>query len=488
MLRKKVNFKVTAALIILVLMCSISATALARCTTVVVGKKASADGSIYIGRNEDYAGNWAKNLKLNPAHKFDEEKIIVSENGFEWKLPEKTFQYMSVEDANPDLGRFQEVAINTEQLGVSATNSASQNKKAAAADPLVKTGVGENIITTVLAKEAADAREAVKLVGKMVENQGAAECFALAVADPGEAWIIEVGGGHHWAAARVPDNKYLILANALRIGEVDLNDQENYLGSADLIEFAKKHELYDYKNEPFNFAKAYGTAEDYKEYNYRRVWGGINYFTSSLNPDPEAKNYPLFVKPDQKIKLSEIMSFLRYHYQESEYDPLKNGVDQRAPGTLKTIESHVVQLRDNLPNPIAGITWLAMSSPLGSVYIPYYSGIDQIPAAYTAADSHYDSKSAYWAFRELTNLAYSHNQLNLDYVQGEWQDFEEYQFKIQAKIEKLALNLYYQNPELGIDFLTEYSNDRALKALHTAYQMRDQIKTDFSQILLKDYN
>jgi len=78
--------------------------------------------------------------------------------------------------------------------------------------------------------------------------------------------------------------------------------------------------------------------------------------------------------------------------------------------------------------------------------------------------------------------------VKLDYVQGEWQDFEEYQFKIQAKIEKLALNLYYQNPELGIDFLTEYSNDRALKALHTAYQMRDQIKTDFSQILLKDYN
>lgn len=473
--------------ITLVLLIVFTSPAFARCTTVVVGKDAAADGSIFIGRNEDYAGHWAKNLKINDEQQVKEKQEIVSENGFKWQLPKETFKYISVTDANPDLGRFHEFAINTKQVGISATNSANQNKKAAAADPLVTTGIGENIITTLLAKEASTAREAVKLVGEMVKNKGAAECFALVVGDSKEVWLVEVGGGHHWAAVKVPSDKYLILANALRIGEVDLEDKENYLGSADLIEFAKENDLYDYKNQKFNFAKAYGTADDYKKYNYRRVWGGISYFSPSLNLNSKAKNYPLFVKPDKKIKLNKIMSFLRYHYQGSKYDPLANGIDERAPGTLKTIESHIIQLRDEFPNPIAGLTWLSLSSPLGSVYVPYYSGITKIPTSYTKADSYYDSQSAYWAFRELTNLAYSNDQLKLDTVKNKWKNFEEYQFEIQNEIENIAFSLYQVAPEKGIEFLTEYSNARALKALTEAREMRNQIKTDFSKILLKDY-
>lgn len=484
MTKKTVKFNKKALLIFVVLVVVVmsASTAFAECTMLIVGKDATEDGSVIISRNEDYGGNWAKHFIINEAEEHDEGATIVSENGFEWELPEKTLKYFSVQDWIPEWGRFHETAINSKQVGVTATTTAGQNDEAKEVDPTIKDGLGENIVTTIVVQRAKSAREGVKLVGKMVDEKGASEIFGMAIADENNAWLLEVGGGHHWVAVKVPDDSYFVGGNALRIGEVDLEDSENYLGSEDLIDFAVDNGLYDPDSgEPFHFAKAYGTAKDYSSSNYRRVWGGIDLLSPSLEVNPEAKNYPLFVKPDDKISVADAANLLRYHYQDTEYDSINVNKEERGIGTFSTIESHVMQLRDWLPDSIGGVQWISMSTPLASPYIPYYVGIQEVPEVYQIGENKYDNKSAYWAFRSLASISSQDYQGKGEEIKEVWSEFEEKQFELQENIEKTALELYDSDKELANEFLSNYSTGQALRALHKAYELRDELRTEISR-------
>jgi len=478
----KIHKKTLIVVIVLIVLLLSASAAFAECTMLIAGKEATEDGSIIIARNEDYGGNWAKHYILNEAEEHEKGATIESENGFVWELPEKTLKYFSVQDWIPEWGRFHETAINTEQVGVTATTTAGQNEKAKEVDSRIKDGLGENIVTTIVAQRAKTAREGVKLVGKIIDEKGASETFGMAIADDNEAWLLEVGGGHHWVAVRVPDDSYFVGANALRIGEVDLEDRDNYLGSEDLIEFAVENGLYDPNSgEPFHFAKAYGTAKDYSSSNYRRVWGGIDLLSPSLKVEPEAKNYPLFVKPDKKISVADAGSLLRCHYQDSEYDSINVNQEERGIGTFSTIESHVMQLRNWLPNSIGGVQWISMSTPLASPYIPYYVGIQEVPEVYQIGENEYDNKSAYWAFRSLANISSQDYQGKGQQIREVWQEFEQEQYDLQENVEKAALEIYENDKELANKFLSNYSTGQALRALHKAYELRDELRTAVSR-------
>ena len=463
---------------------TISSAVGAECTMLIVGKDATTDGSILVARNEDFSPNNAKHLKINKSQDYKEDESITSVNGFEWGLPEKSYKYISVEEYNTDYGRFHETAINSQFVGVSGTTTTAQNEKAAKVDPLVKDGLGENILPTIVAQRAESAKEGIKLIGKMIEKKGASEAFGVAVADDDEVWYLENGGGHHWVAVRIPDDKYFVGANAMRIGKVDL-DSKNYMGSEDLIDFAIENGLYDPETDgEFDFAKAYGTAKSYKDYNYRRVWGGLDFFTSSANFDPEEKNYPLFAKADEKISAADAKEFMRYHYQGTKYDTYGNDSGERGIGTSSTIESHVMQLKGWLPVEIGGIQWISMSTPLASPYIPYFHGITEIPEEYKMADAKYDSKSAFWAFRSVANFALNdYEKIGKD-VRSDWEKFENNQYKIVDDIEDMAYKLYKDGKiDEAQEILTSYSNGQALRALHKAYNMRDKMMTEFSKDL-----
>jgi len=447
------------------------------CTMLIVGKAATTDGSILFARNEDYPGNWAKHIIVVPGETHKAEEVIKSATGFVYPQPSLNYKYISAQDWDPTQGRFNAGGISEYQVGVSATTSAHQNDKAKEVDPLIETGIGENIIVALVLQGAKTAKEGVRLVGELVEEYGSSEAFGMAIGDSNEAWLLEVGGGHHWVAVRVPDNSYVVDANALRIGEVNLSDTANFMGSADLITFAEEHGLYDSASgEPFDFAKAYGTAADLSVYNYRRVWGGQHFFTPSAELDPEAKRYPLFLIPDEKITPQRVMSFLRYHYQGTDYDTeTPTGQDERSIGQSNTLESHVIQLRSWLPNPIGGVIWLSMSAPRTSVYIPYYSGIAEVPSAYQLGTDEYDSKSAYWAFRTITSIVFTNFSEKAKDVQTTWEAFESREFAWQPTIEKVAVELYDQDKILAVEFLTNYSNGLALNALDKAFTLKKNL-------------
>jgi dipeptidase len=480
--RKRIRFYSIFTIILLLLFLSFSSAPYARCTFLIAGKEATEDGSILIARNEDLEGGWAKHIVINPVTEYKEGETITSKNDFVWELPEKTLKYISVQDCLPTYGIYHECAINSEQVAVSATTTARQNEKSKVADPLVEDGVGENIITTLIAQKARTALEGVQMVGQMVETKGASESFGMAIGDPKEVWLLEVGGGHHWVAVKVPDDTYFVGANALRIGEVNLTDHENFCGSADLIDFAIEHQLYDPDcGEPFHFAKAYGTAKDYQVRNYRRVWGGLNYFTPSAQFGSESKHYPLFNKPDEKIGLEDAMNFMRYHYQDTEYDSILVNPNERGIGTFSTIESHVLQLRDWLPNNLGGVQWIALSTPLASPFIPYYVGIEELPAPYRMGSDQYDDQSAYWAFRTLAILSASNFEGKGQEILEKWHSFEKQQLSIQPYLEETVQQLLENNEhEIGIDLLNQYTNGQCLMALHKAYQLKKDYFTQMS--------
>jgi len=175
------------------------------------------------------------------------------------------------------------------------------------------------------------------------------------------------------------------------------------------------------------------------------------------------------------------MNFMRYHYQDTEYDSILVNPNERGIGTFSTIESHVLQLRDWLPNNLGGVQWIALSTPLASPFIPYYVGIEELPAPYRMGSDQYDDQSAYWAFRTLAILSASNFEGKGQEILEKWHSFEKQQLSIQPYLEETVQQLLENNEhEIGIDLLNQYTNGQCLMALHKAYQFKKDYFTQMS--------
>lgn len=450
------------------------------CTSVLVGKGATADGSVLVSRTEDSSGEWAKHITVVPRTSYKAGDVLKEYNGLEIPQPKVGYKYTAIPDWDSSEGRFEEAGINEYQVAVSATESVESSEAAQKADPFIEKGIGEFVIPTLLLPRATTARQGVELMGEFIEKYGAAEPFGMSIADPTEVWYLEVGSGHKWVAVRVPDNSYMVVANELRIEQVNLQDTKNYLGSKDLLTFAEQNGLYNPKEGPFVFRKAFGLPDQPSVYNYRRVWWGQATFTPSMKQDAEKKEYPVFMTPDKKIAPTDVMGFFRSHYEGTPYDPM-TGVKERSVNVDQTMESHILQLRSWLPNPVGGVAWISLATPETSTYVPYYSGITGTPEAYRTATDQYDSKSAYWAFRSVNNLVRTNRGSYLPVVLDTWKTFETGIFAKQASIENQAVNYYKQNASKGEKFLTTYTNDLAMSAMQIARELESKIMTELAK-------
>ncbi|WP_075980375.1 C69 family dipeptidase [Bacillus massilinigeriensis] len=450
------------------------------CTSVFAGKKATADGSVLVARNEDVSSAWSKYVKVFPRkiHKTGEKIKFV--NGLTVAQPKVSYKYMAVPDWDPSEGLFEEVGINEYGVTVSATNSADANEKAESSDPFVEKGVTEAVIPTLILPRVKTAREGARLLGSYIEKYGSAEGNGLAIADKNEIWYFEVGTGHQWVAERVPDDAYLIVANGLRIDNVNLSDTKNFMGSVTLVSHAIANGLLqaddkDYK-QSFDFAGAYGDLG--QKYNTRREWWGQRTFTPSVSQDADLTRYPLFMIPDKKITPKQVMKFLGSHYEGTPYDPSTDtGKDERAVGVDRTVESHVIQLRANMPADIANVMWLSLANPEYSVYLPFYQGIYETPTAYRLGNDQYSDQSAYWAFRAPAALAATNPDSLGVGTKNYWEKYQDQLFAKQSSVEKKATELYKTNKQKGINYINKYSNDTAKDGFTKAKQLRDDIIT-----------
>ncbi|GBG05358.1 C69 family dipeptidase [Lactobacillus rodentium] len=374
------------------------------CTSILIGKKASVDGSVIIGRNEDSKTAWPKHLAFNAHRTIENNEFKSKDNKFSIKLPKITYSYSSTPEWTDKYGVFEEDGINEYHVAMSATESAYANDRVQAFDPFnTKDGILEEAMVTVVLPYVKTARSGVERLGKIVQEHGAAEANGILFADRDEAWYMEIGSGHHYVARRIPDDSYAVVANQLAIEVIDFDDTQNFITSPGIQEFVYQNHLWP-QDKPFNFRRIFGTHDDSDlTYNTPRVWAGQKLLTPSIVQDPESFELPFLRKPDHPIAIEEAQRVLSDHFNGSQYDLTKPKNKQTAafrPISIATTqESHLLQLRNE-----EMVHWLAMGIAAQSVYIPFYPQGTEVPTMFKYGKKDFTTNSAYWVFKEASVL------------------------------------------------------------------------------------
>ncbi|WP_054666015.1 C69 family dipeptidase [Lacticaseibacillus camelliae] len=393
------------------------------CTSILIGKKATADGSVLIGRNEDSKAAWPKHLVVHP-ETFDQPEAFHSKaNGFTLHLPKHAFKYTATPEWTDQYGLFEEAGINQVGVAMSATESAYANARVLAYDPFVPDGILEEAMVTVVLPYIHSAKEGVLRLGQIVTTLGTGEANGVLFADHDEAWYMEIGSGHHWVAERIPDDSYAVVANQLSI-QAGLFDDANFLTSPNLATFAESHHLWQ-ADTPFNFRRIFGTDTPFdRTYNTARVWDGQRRLTPSRRSDPTDSNLPFVLKPDRPLQVDDAFQVLGSHFEETPYDPVDPQATAphrfRPISLARTQESHVLQLRPNLPDELAGIHWQAMGVAAESQFVPFFAGTTTTPADYQVGALPPSPDSAYWQYKlagVLVDAHYWHFQQALQQIQ-----------------------------------------------------------------------
>lgn len=452
------------------------------CTTVVVGKDATTDSSTISARNEDAKSSWTKRFIVHPRTTNKPGTIYISKaNGFTYKLPEVSYKYTATPEWTRAEGDFEEDGINEYGVALSATESANANDDALKADPLVKDGIGEDSITSVILPYIKTAREGVEMLGKIVEEKGSSEVNGVAISDKDEVWYMEIGSGHHWVARRVPDDSYAVIPNKLCIDKVDLKDEKNFMGSKDLIKFSEEHGLYNpEKDGEFSFKKAFGTNNDKDaQYNNPRMWDGQRILSPSMKQDIKSKDFQMFMKPDKKIDVNDVAKVLRSHYNQTEYDSYGQYKDKLRPINVPfTMESHILQCRPDMPSPIGCVHWLSLGVPETSVYVPFYSGINSTPSAYQEGTDKPDYTSAYWTYRmtgALTTPYYTDYMAK--YTKPTLRAIEDKLTTSLKETDLYVTKLYKEDPKKAEDYMTNYCDRMANYALKKTSEVNKNLIT-----------
>jgi dipeptidase len=443
------------------------------CTLVLVGKKASADGSVLSGHNNDLPGKVASLLDIVPGKRHRTGEIITLGNGLQIPQVQETFR-MLVMQCYYGFAEGDAVAVN--QFGVSIAGGESlkddRNETAREVDPLIPGGVSGHIRYIAL-QRAKTARQCVEIIGSMYSRYGVSYPSAVGVADTKEAWYIEAAGGKIWAAVRVPDDCYLAAANGFRIGVIDLEDNKNTIVPSYMNRQLVKKRLMSPGQRKLHFAATFGGGSTKTKpfYNSRRVWRIQQLLTPSEKQNPDANSFPLFMKPDSPIDLASLANVLRDHYQNTRWDTAKNTAE-RPIGYFNTVHTDMIQLRPQMPVEIGAVMWAGVGSSLASPYTPYYFGIQEIPLPYGTAGKQPDRASAYRNFRELTNWLQEDFAGRETKILREWKLLENKLFQLQPEVERCALAIYRRNPERAGDYLSIYTGGLAWQALQTAREMR----------------
>ena len=372
------------------------------------------------------------------------------------------------------------------------------------------------------------AREAIKIMTDLVAEYGyysSGESFSIA--DKNEVWILEMIGkgkgnkGAVWVARRIPDGYISGHANQARIRTFPLNDSENCVYSEDIISFAKEKGWYKGKDKNFSFTDAYAPL-DYGALRFceARVWAGFRKVNSKMDRyedyaigDNPKNVMPLWIKPDKKLSVQDVMGIMRDHFEGTTLDmtkdvgagafnnpyrwrPLTWKVDgvqycnERAISTQQTGFSFVTQSRSWLPDGIGGIIWFGVDDAASTVYTPMYSCITEVPKAFATGNGslmEFSSEAAFWVFNQVSNLAYTRYNTIHPEIQKQQQRLENKYVTYTSAMDLAASELFKTDKELAVDLLTEYSvnqGNNTLKEWQNLYKylftkyMDGNVKTD----------
>lgn len=433
------------------------------CTTIILGKDASKDGSLIIARNNDTEDPHSPNVLFrHPALK-DDFQFQSNENKFVWSMPAGALSYTAMPDAttvgkhNPS---YEETGINQYGVALSATETIFNSEAALKVDPLVENGVTEDMITSVVLPQATSAKEGVMILGSIIEKVGNSEGFGVAFVDRNEAWYLESASGHQWLAQKIPDDMYFVSANQGRFQEVDLSDSMNALSSPGLVNFAAKNKLFDPENEKFNFFKCYVRNIPHDEtYDYPRVRELLKMY-SGFNYEKNDPLYPVFMQPSKKMSVWDVAKGLRNHYNGTPNDPYQtqNPKEVNRPiSVLRASFSHITQVKPNLPSDIATVQYICLGMTDLSAYVPFYKGLPAVPKAYSSSSVTPDD-SMFWTVRKLQALVFQDYPKYAPMAHKAIAKFEKDIARKQLRMEKKYLKIYQKDPEAAKQLIQSFTD------------------------------
>ena len=436
------------------------------CTTILVGKKASYDGSTMIARNDDSPSGAYMPKKFVVIHSEDQPKVYESViSHVKIELPENPMRYTAMPNAVKGEGIWAASGVNEAQVGMTATETITSNPRVLGADPLVTYqpksddqeeiagGIGEEDIVYIVLPYIHSAREGVQRLGSILEKYGTYEMNGIAFEDVNEIWWLETIGGHHWIARKVPDEVYVVMPNQLGMDEFDLEDalgeQKNYMCSPDMKEFIEKYHLNPSMDGTLNPRDAFGSHDDSDHvYNTPRAWFMERYLNPNSyswdGPDadytPVSDDIPWCMVPEKKVTVEDVKYVLSSHYQGTPYDPYGAYGDKSMNGAYRSIGINrndfmsLIQMRPDQPEDSRAIEWVAFASNAFNVMAPFYADIDETPEYFANTTGEVSTESFYWSSRMIAAMADASYKKSIFHI-------ERYQEHVMAKAHQI-INRY----------------------------------------------
>ncbi len=438
------------------------------CTTILVGKRASYNGSTMIARNDDCAaGSYtAKHLvAVEPKDLPKVYKPVISDA--EIPMPDGAMRFICV--PNSDLeeeGIWAAAGVNEKNISMTATETITSNERVLAADPLWETdkkggkehaagGIGEEDLVYLTLPYIKSAREGVLRVGELLEKYGTYEMNGMAFSDKDEIWWLETVGGHHFLAKRVPDEAVVIMPNQFGLDEYDFGDalgqQVDHICSADMLDFMNEYHLdltnYSFFDVPdddiesgllFNPRDAFGSHDDADHvYNTPRAWFMGRYLCPNdfiwdgedADFKPGSDDIPWCLVPEHLVTPEDVKYLLSSHYQGTPYDPYMSYGDKSMSGAFRSIGVNrtsfmsLTEIRDDGQEVLFE---LCFGSNVFNAMIPLYANVKTIPEYFGFTPDKPDTGSFYWANRMIGALADASYRTSLNHV-------ERYQQALQSK-------------------------------------------------------
>jgi len=464
------------------------------CTNLIVGKKASADGSVIVSYSADSYGMFGF-LCHYPA--------AINESGvmrdiYEWDTGKYLGQIKEAKQTYNVIGN-----MNEFQVTIGETTFGGRPEL------VDSTGIMDyGSLIYVALQRSRTAKEAIKVMTDLVKEYGyysSGESFT--VADPNEAWILEMIGkgpgvkGAVWVAVRIPDDCIAAHANQSRIHKFDMNDKNNCLYSPDVISFAREKGYFSGMNKDFSFADAYCPL-DFSGLRAceARVWSFFNMYNKTIgkaylsyiegtSKDP----MPLYIKPDRKISVRDVQQAMRDHYEGTPLDitsdpgagpfktpyrlsPLTFQVEgeeyfnERPISTQQSGFTFVAQMRSTMPDVIGGVLWFGADDANMTVFTPVYCNTDRVPDVYAEGEGDcvtFSWNSAFWIYNWVAGMVRPRYSLMIDDMRQEQKKLEDTYSQAQEGVESVALKMYADDPEKAKDFLTRYTQMTAQAAVNS---------------------
>lgn len=479
---RKTGILMTVSLVLLSCMEAIA------CTGLLVGKKASVDGSVMISYAADSHTLYGE-LYRWPAAKWPKGSML---DIYEWDTNKFLGKIPQVEETYSVIGN-----MNEHQLAITESTFGGREEL------IDSTGImdyGSLIYVTL--QRCKTAREAIKTMTDLVKEYGyysTGESFSIA--DKNEVWIMEMIGkgvgnkGAVWVAIRIPDDCISAHANQSRIQQIPFDDKENCIYSPDVVSFAREKGYFKGKDKDFSFQQAY-CPYDFGGLRgcEARVWSffrkydkSMDQYTDLIKGDATKKPMPLYIKPDRLLSVQDVQACMRDHYEGTDLDMTKDAgagpykvpyrwrpsrfevdgqlyTNERAIATQQTGFVIVPQLRSWLPDAIGGILWFGVDDADMAVFTPLYCSIQASPECYRVGNGdmmNFSWTSAFWIHNWVANMAYHKYSYMIKDIRLVQQELENGFQETLPAIDKAAQELYNKDPKEAVKFLTWYSTTTA---------------------------